>query len=77
MRLLRFPDLIARGLFNSRMTLKRAIDTQGFPPGVLLTPNARAWDEAAINAWLASRPAARKAVRQKAAPQCAAQAEAE
>jgi predicted DNA-binding transcriptional regulator AlpA len=75
MRLLRFPDLIARGLFNSRMTLKRAIDTQGFPPGVLITPNARAWDEAAIDAWLASRPAARKAVRQKAAPQCAAQRE--
>jgi predicted DNA-binding transcriptional regulator AlpA len=76
MRLLRFPDLIARGLFNSRMTLKRAIDTQGFPPGVLITPNARAWDEAAIDAWIASRPAARKAVRQKAAPQCAAQVEA-
>jgi len=41
MKLLRFPDFIARGLFNSRMTLKRAIDTQGFPPGVLITPNAR------------------------------------
>jgi hypothetical protein len=45
MRLLRFPDLIARGLFNSRMTLKRAIDTQGFPPGALITPNARVWSE--------------------------------
>ena len=51
MRLLRFPDLIARGLFNSRMTLKRAIDTQGFPPGVLITPNARAWGEDEVNAW--------------------------
>lgn len=76
MRLLRFPDLIARGLFNSRMTLKRAIDTQGFPPGVLITPNARAWDEDEVNAWVTSRPAARKVIRQKAAPQCAAQAEA-
>jgi predicted DNA-binding transcriptional regulator AlpA len=68
MMLLRFPDLIARGLFNSRMTLKRAIDTQGFPPGVLITPNARVWDEAAIDAWLASRPATRKAVHKKAGP---------
>ena len=73
MRLLRFPDLIARGLFNSRMTLKRAIDTQGFPPGVLITPNARAWGEDEVNAWVASRPAARKAVRQKAAPRTTAQ----
>ena len=76
MKLLRFPDLIARGLFNSRMTLKRAIDTQGFPPGVLITPNARVWSEDEVNAWVASRPAARKAVRQEAAPQCAAQVEA-
>ncbi|MGC2351623.1 MAG: hypothetical protein WA553_17560, partial [Methylocella sp.] len=60
MRMLRFPDLIARGLFNSRMTLKRAIDTQGFPPGILITPNARAWDEIEIVAWLANRPTARK-----------------
>ena len=63
MKLLRFPDLIARGLFNSRMTLKRAIDTQDFPPGVLITPNARAWDEDAINAWIASRPSAKKTAR--------------
>jgi predicted DNA-binding transcriptional regulator AlpA len=68
MRLLRFPDFIARGLFHSRMTLKRAIDTQGFPPGVLITPNARVWGEDEVNAWVASRPAARKAIRQKAAP---------
>lgn len=60
MRMLRFPDLVARGLFNSRMTLKRAIDSQGFPPGVLITPNSRAWDEAEIDVWIASRPTARK-----------------
>jgi len=30
------------------MTLKRLIDAQGFPPGVLITPNARAWDEAGV-----------------------------
>jgi predicted DNA-binding transcriptional regulator AlpA len=64
--MLRFPDLIARGLFNSRMTLKRAIDTQGFPPGILITPNARAWEEAEVDAWLASRPSGKKIVSQKA-----------
>jgi predicted DNA-binding transcriptional regulator AlpA len=60
MKYLRFPDLAARGIVNSRMTLKRLIDGQGFPPGVLLTPNARAWTEAEVNEWLASRPVARK-----------------
>jgi predicted DNA-binding transcriptional regulator AlpA len=60
MKYLRFPDLQARGVVNSRMTLKRLIDNQGFPPGVLLTPNARAWTEAEVNEWLASRPVARK-----------------
>jgi predicted DNA-binding transcriptional regulator AlpA len=76
MRMLRFPDLIARGLFNSRMTLKRAIDAQGFPPGILITPNARAWDETEIDAWLANRPSGKKTVRQKAAPLSAAHGEA-
>jgi predicted DNA-binding transcriptional regulator AlpA len=60
MKLLRFPDLVAIGLFNSRMTLKRAIDSQGFPEGVLLTPNCRAWREDEIEAWVAARPTARK-----------------
>jgi predicted DNA-binding transcriptional regulator AlpA len=60
MRVLRFPDLVARGLFNSRMTLKRAIDSSNFPAGFLLTPNSRAWNEADVEAWLASRPSARK-----------------
>jgi len=59
--MLRFPDLVARGIFNSRMTLKRAIDAQDFPPGILLTPNSRAWREDEVEAWIASRPAARKA----------------
>jgi predicted DNA-binding transcriptional regulator AlpA len=61
MRILRFPDLVARGLFQSRMTLKRAIDGQGFPPGILITPNSRAWYESEVEAWIASRPVARKA----------------
>jgi predicted DNA-binding transcriptional regulator AlpA len=68
MKYLRFPDLVARGIVNSRMTLKRLIDAQGFPVGILLTPNARAWAEAEVNEWLASRPVARKPDPHKAAP---------
>ena len=60
MKLIRYPDLVAKGVVNSRMTLKRLIDCQDFPPGVLITPNARAWDEGAVDAWIAARPAARK-----------------
>ncbi len=60
MKLIRYNDLVAKGVVNSRMSLKRLIDTQGFPPGVLITPNARAWNEDDVDAWIASRPAARK-----------------
>ena len=35
MKLIRYPGLVAKGVVNSRMTLKRLIDMQGFPPGVL------------------------------------------
>jgi predicted DNA-binding transcriptional regulator AlpA len=68
MKWIRYPDLVAKGIVNSRMTLKRLIDFQGFPAGVLITPNARAWDEAAIDAWIAARPAARKPSTRKADP---------
>jgi predicted DNA-binding transcriptional regulator AlpA len=67
MKYLRFPDLKALGIVQSRMTLKRLIDDQGFPPGVLLTPNARAWTEAEVKDWLASRPVARKPATNTAA----------
>ena len=60
MKLIRYNDLVEKGVVNSRMTLKRLIDTQDFPPGVLITPNARAWDEDLVDAWIAARPAARK-----------------
>jgi predicted DNA-binding transcriptional regulator AlpA len=68
MRLLRYPDLVAKGIVNSRMTLKRLIDSHGFPPGKLITPNARAWDEGEVDAWIANRPIARKAAGHKAVP---------
>ena len=60
MKLIRYPDLVAKGVVKSRMTLKRLIDDRGFPPGVLITPNARAWDEAEVDEWVKRRPAARK-----------------
>jgi predicted DNA-binding transcriptional regulator AlpA len=56
MILLRYRDLVARGLFNSRMTMWRAIEQQGFPPGRLVTPNSRAWTEVEVDQWVASRP---------------------
>ena len=60
MRLIRYVDLVAKGIVNSRMTLKRLIDNQGFPPGILVTPNSRAWVEDDVDAWVVSRPSARK-----------------
>ena len=65
MRLIRYNDLVAKGVVNSRMTLKRLIDERDFPPGLLITPNARAWNENEVDAWIASRPAARKASTRK------------
>jgi predicted DNA-binding transcriptional regulator AlpA len=60
MKLIRYTDLVAKGVVNSRMTLKRLIDLQGFPPGRLVTPNSRAWTEDEIDLWIDGRPTARK-----------------
>ncbi len=59
-RLLRYPDLKARGIINNRMTLRRWIAEEGFPSGVQLGPNSIAWPEDEIEAWLKSRFRARK-----------------
>jgi predicted DNA-binding transcriptional regulator AlpA len=69
MKWLRYPDLVGLGIFNSRMTLKRAIDSQGFPPGRLLTANARVWSSDEIDEWISTRPTARKPSTRKATPQ--------
>jgi hypothetical protein len=53
---LRYRDLKERGLFNNRVTLGIWIKERGFPPGRLVGPNTRLWDEAEVAAWLASRP---------------------
>jgi predicted DNA-binding transcriptional regulator AlpA len=56
--LLNFEDLKARRLFTNRMTLMRAINLHGFPPGIMVTPNRRAWFVDEVEQWLASRPIA-------------------
>ena len=54
----RFKDLQAAGIVKNRMTLSRWIKLYGFPPGVLLGPNTRAWPADEVEAWLAQRRAA-------------------
>ena len=50
-----FQYLKDHGIVNNRVTLKRWIDSYGFPAGVKLGPNTRAWLEEEIDAWLAER----------------------
>jgi predicted DNA-binding transcriptional regulator AlpA len=53
--LLRFRDLKDRRIVTNHVTLGRWIKREGFPPGHKLGPNTRAWREADVEAWLASR----------------------
>ena len=76
MKLIRYTDLVAKRIVNSRMTLKRLIDNQGFPAGVLVTPNSRAWNEEEVDVWIAGRPSARKPSTRKASSNSGAQASA-
>ena len=52
---LRYADLVERQIVNNRTTLQRWIRDYGFPPGVLLGPNTRAWPVDQVDAWLAAR----------------------
>ncbi len=58
MTLLRFSDLKARGIVSNWVTLRNWVEKEGFPPGVKLGPNTRAWPADEIEAWLARRPVA-------------------
>ena len=73
MKFLRYSDLRERGLFRSRMTLKRAIDEGRFPSGRLVSPNARAWTEEEADLYVAGCPTARKTDSPKAGPSASAQ----
>jgi predicted DNA-binding transcriptional regulator AlpA len=57
--LLRFPDLKARRIVNNWPTLIRWIKEQGFPAGIMLGPNTRAWFEQEVDDWLERRRAGR------------------
>jgi hypothetical protein len=56
----RYTDLEAAGIVNNWTTLLRLIDVEGFPPGVMIGPNTRAWRADEVEQWLAERPSARK-----------------
>jgi predicted DNA-binding transcriptional regulator AlpA len=58
--LLRFSDLKARGVVKNRMTLHNWIERYGFPPGRLIGPNTRVWNEPDVIAWLEAQPTDRK-----------------
>jgi predicted DNA-binding transcriptional regulator AlpA len=55
----RFKNLVALGIVANRMTLWRWQRDHGFPVGVPLGPNTRAWLKAEVDQWLAARAAAR------------------
>ena len=53
---LKFSDLKKRGIVSNWQTLRRWIDREGFPPGIMLGPNSRAWLADLVYQWLDSRP---------------------
>jgi len=58
----RFHDLIAANIATNWPQLIRVIDSEGFPEGVLLSRNIRAWLVDDVRAWLARRPTGRKKI---------------
>jgi predicted DNA-binding transcriptional regulator AlpA len=69
-RFLRFADLQAARIVESRVQLKNLIERDGFPSGIKLGPNTRAWPEREVEAWLATRgdyPQAPRGVARRAA----------
>jgi predicted DNA-binding transcriptional regulator AlpA len=59
-KLLRFKDLQEKQIVDNRTTLSRWIRDEGFPPGVLLGPNSRAWTEESVELWLTARAVERE-----------------
>jgi predicted DNA-binding transcriptional regulator AlpA len=58
--MLRFNDLKRLGLAPTYAVLRRRVANEGFPEGVWLSQNVRAWSLASIEAWIASRPSERE-----------------
>jgi predicted DNA-binding transcriptional regulator AlpA len=53
--LLRFRDLRERRIVENWPTLLRWIEREGFPAGIRLGPNCRAWESTAVADWLEGR----------------------
>jgi predicted DNA-binding transcriptional regulator AlpA len=60
--LCRFPDLTAAGIATSWKQLQTLIVDEGFPRGIMLSKNTRAWPVRDVERWLAGRPSAAKTV---------------
>ena len=61
-RYIRYRDLEAAGIAGSWTQLHRMMAAEGFPEGVMLSANVRAWPLDQVERWLASRPTAKKKV---------------
>jgi predicted DNA-binding transcriptional regulator AlpA len=60
--LCRFCDLVAANITTSWAQLRNQIEREGFPRGVMLSKNVRAWAIRDVEAWLAERSSAPKVV---------------
>ena len=69
MNYLRFKDLQQRNIVRNWTTLMRLMREQGFPAGTRVGAQARAWDEAEVEAWLESRRIAAPARHTESASQ--------
>jgi hypothetical protein len=61
----RYKDLVAAGIATSWMQVRRLIEHENFPPGLMLSRNVRAWPVREIEGWLSGRPCTRKTVNIK------------
>jgi predicted DNA-binding transcriptional regulator AlpA len=66
---IKFRDLVAAGIVSNWPTLARLIDEEGFPAGILLGKNTRAFRLDEVQAWLDTRPTERKVVSRRVSEQ--------
>ncbi len=59
-KLLRYRDLVDRGIVSNRMTLHRWIVGNDFPKPIKIGPNSIAWRVDDVESWLAERARASK-----------------
>ena len=55
MKFLRFNDLKQRNIVRNWPTLVRLMNQHGFPTGIRISAQARAWEESEVEAWLETR----------------------